>query len=326
MVSLEALHKILVIEDDPASAELLKEVLEQVNYRVIVAHDGRNGVKLANQELPDLAIVDVMLPTLNGFEVCEQIRSNQALMTLPIIVLTVFNEPQHRVRAIKAGATDFLNKPFDRLELLTRIRSLLDLKDEISKRELFQDVAYCLMTALNSRSPNVASHSRRVAKLVEQLGMRLSTPTNMISELVTGALLHDIGKLGLILSPEVVPEDLSEDERTIWKQHPLIGEKMFSRFHRPIVQKIIRSHHERVSGGGFPDSLAGPALEFPVRIVALCNRFDQISKGEPENWGEAIKTLQFETGQGYWDSNVLKELEKLLKLYSELGMNPYKGL
>lgn len=325
MVSLEATHKkILIIEDNPTSAELLKEILEQSNYQVIIANDGKIGVELATREFPDLAIVDVMLPTLNGFEVCEQIRSNEALKTLPIIILTVLNEPQHLVRAIKAGATDFINKPFDRLELLARVHSLLEIKDEFSKRELFQDVVYCLMTALNSRCPNVAAHSKRVAKMVKQLGMRLSISTNMISELAIGALLHDIGKLGLILSPDVIPEELSEDERNIWKQHPLIGEKMFSRFHRPLVQRIIRSHHERVSGEGFPDSLAGPTLDLPVRIVALCNRFDQISKGDSNRWGEAIKTLQYEASQEYWDSSVLKELERLLQLYSDLEVNPFE--
>lgn len=317
-----ASHKILIAEDDLPSAELLREVLEQMHYQVLEANDGAAAVELAGKEHPDLAIVDVMLPFLNGFEVCDKIRRNPELTTLPIIMLTVLNEPHHRIRASQAGATDFLTKPFNRLELLAKVRSLLGLQDAMSQREHFQDVTYCLLTSLGSRSPEAAAHSKRVARIAEQLGRRCGIAPAELKDLYTGALLHDAGKLALDGALPIASESLSPDALSIWQKHTVLGDLMFSRFSRPVVKAIIRSHHEQMDGTGFPDGLYGNQIPVPVRVVALCNRLDHLTGGRMEESAAlkaAVPKLTEEAAAGRWDTEILAELEELSKLCTQVA-------
>lgn len=300
--------KILIVEDDLPSAALLREILEQSNYDVISTDDGQKSLLFAEKEKPDMAIIDVMLPTLNGFEVCEQIREINSNM--PIIMLTVLNETYHRIRAIQAGATDFLTKPFDRLELLAKIRSLLETHRDLEQYELFINMSHCLLTALKYRNPEIAAHSHRVSKLSEEIAGLMQLDSGIIKEIRLGALLHDIGYIAL-------EDNMVKNQDD--KQHILIGHEMFSKFNRPIICSIIKSHHEKICGGGFPNEISGCEIDMPVRIVALCNRFDILVNSEINNYSTpetVLLVLRREVKDGYWDSNVMEKLEQNIKMYS----------
>ncbi len=311
--------KILIVEDDLPSLKLLEEILTQTNYRVIKATDGGQALELVREETPDMAIIDVMLPTLNGFEVCQQIRAIPEFSAMPIIILTVLNEPHHRIRATEAGATDFLSKPFDRMELLTKIKSLLSIRAEFTYHEHFEDIIYCLLAALEQRNSLIVNHCRRVAKLSEQFSIRCGLPAKKVNDIKDGALLHDVGKLALEIPLKFGSEE-KQEERFVesWRKHSLLGDQMLARFHRPIVRNIVRSHHELLSGRGFPDGLKGPQIEMPVRIVSICNRFDLLTEG---NWSDAeqvnrcLQVMQNEVKAGYWDEDLFKELTDLVKIY-----------
>lgn len=309
-------HKILVVEDNLATLELLKEILEHNNYQVITEMDGLKGLKTVEHTKIDLVLLDVMLPTLNGFEVCERIRKNPDYHTIPIIILTVLTEPQHRIRALQAGATDFMNKPFNHAELINKIKSLLDLKDEISQREHFQDISFCLLTALGSRSPRILSHCRRVAKLSEQLAFRMSLPPSTISKIVTGALLHDVGKLGLDIPLDVNDEERDYTELQELQNHTHLGDSMFSHFNRPIIRSIIRFHHDW--SDDIPQDCPDSEIGLPIRIVAICNEFDNLTKGNYEDpliIENALDTLRNKMFIDCSDDNILKEFQKLIKIY-----------
>lgn len=309
-------HKILVVEDNLATLELLKEILEHNNYEVITKMDGLKGLKTVENTKIDLVLLDVMLPTLNGFEVCERIRKIPDSHTLPIIILTVLTEPQHRIRALQAGATDFMNKPFNHAELINKIKSLLELKDEISQREHFQDISFCLLTALSNRSPRILSHCRRVAQLSEQLAFRMSLPPSTISEIVTGALLHDVGKLGLDIPLDVNTEDRDYTELQVLQDHPQIGDSMFAHFNRPIIRSIIRFHHEWSSDT--PQEYIDYEIRLPIKIVAICNEFDNLTKGNYEDSlviEKALSTLRNKMFIDCSNDNILNEFQKLIKIY-----------
>jgi putative two-component system response regulator len=301
-------NKILIVEDDVPSAILLKEILEQSNYDVINTDDGQMALELAEREKPDMAIIDIMLPTLNGFEVCERMREIKDLSGIPIITLTVLNETHHRIRAIQAGAMDFLTKPFNRLELLAKVKALLKAHDSLEQYELFINMNHCLLTALKKRFPNIESHSHRVAKLSELIAGLMQLDSEVIAEIQVGAMLHDIGMLGI----DNVVDSLDD------LHHTLIGYDMFIKFNRPIVRSIIRSHHEKISGGGFPDGLMGNEITIPVRIVALCNRFDQLICGveiKQNSIEDVLSIMHKEVAEGYWDNKVLEKLIQCIKLY-----------
>ena len=316
--------KIMVVEDDLPNLKLLEEILTQSDYQVVKATDGSQAMELVQRKAPDLAIVDVMLPTLNGFEVCQRIRAIPEFSAMPIIILTVLNEPHHRIRATEAGATDFLSKPFDRMELLTKIKSLLSIRNEFIHHEHFEDIIFCLLLALEKRNSLIVNHSRRVAKLSEQFSIRWGLPVREVNDVRDGALLHDIGKLALDIPLELYSEENNEikaETLKLRKNHTIFGDQMLARFHRPIVRQIARSHHELLSGGGFPDGLKGAQINMPVRIVAICNRFDFLTEG---NWSNAdrvsksLQTMQKEVRAGSWDQDMFKELTDLVNIYLSL--------
>jgi len=304
-------YKILVVEDDFATGELLKAILEQNDYQVVIQTDGLSALKAVDEDQFDLALVDVMLPNLNGFQICERIRNDPRNELMPIIILTVLTESQHRIRALQAGATGFLNKPFDRMELLTQIHSLIHLSQKMAQREAFDNVVSCFLTMLGIRYPDLLAHSHRVAKLAEQLAYRMGLPLAVTNELKVGALLHDIGKLCL--------DGASDDGQPLpSRSHAECGDRLFSHFHRPLARAIIRLHHDDGSAAGALGQAGEGHAQVAVQIVAICNRFDNLLQaGAPGPAGlqNAIALLDDEVRTHGWDREVYAKLAELTRTF-----------
>jgi putative two-component system response regulator len=310
-------HKVLVVEDDFATGELLKEILEQNDYQVVIRTDGISALKAVDEDTFDLALVDVMLPNLNGFQICERIRDDPRNELMPIIILTVLSESQHRIRALQAGATSFLNKPFDRMELLTQIHTLINLSNKIAKRECFDDIVSCFLTMLCIRNPEILAHSQRVAKLAEQLAYRMGLPLSVTNELKAGALLHDIGKLCLDRASGD-STGTSRDESPLPRRHADWGDRMFSHFHRPLARSIIRLHHDDGSVGGALSQIGDRQINLSVQIVAVCNRFDNLVQAGAQSSDviqNALSLLDDEVKANGWDREVYAKLVELTKTF-----------
>lgn len=310
-------YKVLVVEDDFATGELLKAILEPNNYQVVIRTDGLSGLKAVQEEKFDLALVDVMLPSLNGFQLCQRIRDDPRNELMPIIILTVLAESQHRIRALQAGATSFLNKPFERMELLTQIHSLIDLSQKIAQRESFDNVVSCFLTMMGIRDPELLAHSQRVAKLAEQLAYRMELPLSVANELKVGALLHDIGKLCLEGS-SADSTGTSKDDRRSWERHCIWGDQMFSHFNRPLARSIIRFHHHDSSAGGGPGQPGDTRSRLAVEIVAICNRFDNLVQAGtqgPNLIEDALAQLDGEVRAKDWDRDGYVKLAELAKTF-----------
>lgn len=305
--------KILVLEDDLPSLKLVKEILINYGYEVLEATDGLEAIQMAEKEKPHLAIVDIMLPTLNGYQVCEKLRSIPVLKTMPIIVLTVLNEDQHRIRAIEAGATDFLIKPFDRVELITKIKALLSIQEELSHRECFDDVMFCLDTALSHRNPAVRAKCHRVAYLAEQLALRLALPISEIAEMKKGVYLQDIGLLAMNSQiPSNAPTQMEDS-------HAALGSEMFAHFNRPIAHAIILHHHRNLKCKDYPHHL-NTNIKTLINIVSICNRFDHLYYSEAiRPLTKALSLMEEESCQGLWHQNTFYEFKKMVSLNSFLG-------
>lgn len=302
-------YRVLVVEDDFATGELLKEILEQNDYQVVIRTDGVSALKAVDEAAFDLALVDVMLPNLNGFQICERIREDPRYELMPIIILTVLSESQHRIRALQAGASSFLNKPFDRMELLTQIHSLISQAGKIARRETFDDLIGCFTTMAGLRDPALLAHGQRVAKLAEQLAFRMGLPLAVASELKAGALLHDIGKLCL---------DHPEEDPGAPPRHAEWGDRMFAHFHRPLARAIIRLHHEEGSPGSALGQVSDPQIRLAVQIVAVCNRFDNLVQArpqDPDGIRDALAALAAEVRRRAWDGEVYAKLEELARTF-----------
>jgi putative two-component system response regulator len=306
-------YRILVVEDDFATGELLKAILEQNDYQVVLQTDGISALKAVAEDRFDLALVDVMLPNLNGFQICERIRDDPQNELMPIIILTVLTESHHRIRALQAGATSFLNKPFDRMELLTQIHSLINLSHKIVQRERFENIVSCFLSMLEIQDPELLAHGHRVARLAEQVAYRMGLPSSVTSELKFGALLHDIGKLCLDGSGDDSTAILG-DEPPLRHRHTDCGDRMFSHFHRPLVRAIIRWHHHEGSDADALAQISDSQTRLSVHIVAVCNRFDNLIQANPEGSNaiqDAISLLQGEVRAGAWNQEVYGKLAEL---------------
>lgn len=286
------MKKILVLEDDPYSLLLMHEILEKNEYCVVESSDGMEALEVAKRERPNLAIVDIRLPTLNGYQVCEHLRSMPEVKNIPIIVLTVLNEDQHRIRAIEAGANDFMSKPFKSVELLTKIKSLLCQQEKMDDAVEFESFADCIITALELRNKAVCLQGRRVSYMSEQLALAYGVSFSDIGKMKRGVMLQDIGQLAMM-------EDVQNDYPECI--HAQLGEKMLSSFDWPIVKKIVRYHHCNLKNENYPSDLPEYMRKL-IEIVTICNRLDQLYYSNNKISADRVfAMLKAETDQGLWN-------------------------
>jgi putative two-component system response regulator len=269
---------ILVIEDDASNRALLSTVLERDGYAVVCVADGDAGFRSVGEHNPDLVLLDVGLPKLDGYEVTRRLRSDPSRANLPILLLTGRGSPQDVVDGLDAGADDFIRKPFDRAELLARIRSALRLRRALVGMEAAHAVVTALANAVEAKDAPTEHHCQRLAHLATRIAMRCDLTSEELDAVAYGALLHDVGKIGVPDWILTKAGPLDDDEWAIMRRHPEIGERIcaplaaFSAF-----GPIIRHHHERWDGAGYPDKLTGEEAPIGARIVALVDAFDAMT-------------------------------------------------
>jgi cyclic di-GMP phosphodiesterase len=273
---------ILVVEDDPALRALATRLLEREGYRVIAVADGEVGYRSVAEHAPDLVLLDVGLPKLDGYEVTRRLRRDPRMATLPILIVTARTGAEEAVAGLDAGADDFVRKPYDRSELLARIRSALRLRRALVGMEAANAVVTSLANAVAAKDAQTEHHCQRLAYLAARLGLRIGITGAELDAVAYGALLHDVGKIGVPDSVLTKPSPLDADEWELMRRHPEIGERICA----PLAAfaafgPIIRHHHERWDGAGYPDGLRGQAIPVGARIVALVDSFDAMTHDRP---------------------------------------------
>jgi putative two-component system response regulator len=274
--------RVLVIEDDPSIRALLTVLLEREGFDVATASDGEAGLAAVDKHDPDVVILDVGLPLIDGLEVTRRLRANRATRTLPIILLTARASIDDMVAGLDAGADDFIGKPFERPELLARVRSGLRMRRAVLGMETAQAVVTALANAVEAKDLVTEQHCERLAVVAARLCERLGLGVDEREAITYGALLHDVGKIGVSEAILSKPGPLTPDEWVILRRHPEIGERIC----RPLglsqsFAPIVRHHHERWDGGGYPDGLRGTAIPVGARIVALADAFDAMTHDRP---------------------------------------------
>jgi putative two-component system response regulator len=273
---------VLVVEDDPANRALLERLLEREGYRTKAVGDGEAALLAVGEHAPDLVLLDIGLPRLDGYEVTRRLRSHVKTLTVPIILLTGRSALDDVVEGLDAGADDFLSKPFRQPELLARIRSALRLRQALTRMDAAHTAVAALANAVEAKDPSTERHCQRLANLAARLGAQAGISGLELEAVAYGALLHDVGKIGVPESILTKPAPLDAVEWDLMRRHPEIGERICE----PLAAAgtftpIVRHHHERWDGRGYPDGLRGEAIPLGARIVALVDSFDAMTHDRP---------------------------------------------
>ncbi len=213
---------VLVVEDDAANRALLERLLDREGYRTIAAADGEAGLAAVGEHSPDLVLLDIGLPRMDGYEVTRQLRSHVRTVTVPVILLTGRTGLEDVVEGLDAGADDFLSKPFRQPELLARIRSALRLRQALVRMDAAHTAVAALANAVEAKDPSTEHHCQRLANLAARLGAQAGLDGPDLEAVAYGALLHDVGKIGVPESILTKPGPLNATEWEVMRSHPQI--------------------------------------------------------------------------------------------------------
>lgn len=273
---------VLVVEDEPLNAELVSRLLTEDGFTVDVVRDGAAALAAIALRPPDLVLLDWMLPRVTGIEVCERLKSDPTTRLIPVVMLTGLGEREHRLAGIAAGADDFLRKPYDLEELRARVRSLTRLKQYTDELDSAASVITSLALTVEARDASTDGHCQRLARYATALGKSIGVSPEELAALERGGYLHDVGKIGIPDSILLKPGPLTDDERLLMQQHTIIGERLCGNLRSlASVRPIVRSHHERLDGSGYPDGLRGQGIPLTAQIVGVVDVFDAVTTARP---------------------------------------------
>jgi putative two-component system response regulator len=273
---------ILVVDDEAPNRTVLVRMLTREGYNIVTAEDGVAALAAIDRYQPDVILLDVQMPRLDGLSVCRRVKANPATRLTPVVMVTGLHDRENRIAAIDAGADDFLGKPVELEELRARVRSLMRLKRYTNDLESAEEVILSLALTVEARDPYTDGHSQRLAKYAVALGQSLGLGDTELAALDRGGYLHDIGKIGIADAVLYKSGKLDAGEYERMKQHTIIGERLCGRLRSlSLVRPIIRHHHERLDGTGYPDGLQGDAIPLLAQIVGVVDAYDAMTTTRP---------------------------------------------
>ncbi|WP_020468470.1 HD-GYP domain-containing protein [Zavarzinella formosa] len=273
---------VLVIDDNHAVRRLLRHIMEREGHRVIEARDGAEGLTLLSERDPDLVLLDLDMPKMGGLEFCQLIKSQSRTRLVPVVIITGRSVEEARLHAWELGADDFLTKPFQNNEVVTRCNALLRVKKLVDQLDDAQAVLFAMARAVEAKSPHTHGHTERVTEYALALARKLGVSPADLDVLRVGAALHDLGKIGI---PDEIlnkPGKLTPEEYAIVKLHPVAGVRIVEPL-KSVRQSLpmVRWHHERMDGGGYPDGIFGGSIPYLVRILSVADVYDALSSSRP---------------------------------------------
>jgi putative two-component system response regulator len=280
--------------------------------------DGAAAVEELSKTQVDLVLLDVMMPHLNGFEVCQKIKSNPEAYLIPVVLITALSDKQDRIEGIKAGADDFLTRPVDRAELLARVGSLLKLKQRTDELQRAEAVLFTLARSIEGKDPYTHGHCERLSEYSARLGEHLKLSEGQLIALRRAGVVHDVGKVAVPDSILLKPGRLTEEEWKVIREHPVVGERICAPLKSfRLVLPIIRHHHEKLDGSGYPDGLRGDAIPITARILQIVDVYDALTTERPYKRAffitDALQTMKEEVAKGWWDPHIFEQFEQLMR-------------
>lgn len=301
---------ILVVDDDDTNRRLLNAMLGPMGYNVIEANNGRQAIEILEKDQPDVILMDIMMPELDGFEATRQIKSHPRHERIPIVMITALRDTEDRVKALEAGADDFLTKPVEKTELRARVASLCKVKAYYDHMAMYQkklekavtqrteelnntlerlkssnlETIIRLTRAAEYKDEDTAGHIQRISRYTHALGEGIGLSQHETELLLYAAPMHDIGKIGIPDKILLKPGKLNEKEWDVMKKHTVFGSKILEGSDSEIIalgETIARTHHEKWDGSGYPNGLSGKDIPCSGRITAIADVFDALLSKRP---------------------------------------------
>jgi putative two-component system response regulator len=310
-------ERILIVDDESASRIPLATLLRREGYEVRDVGEGGAALTECASFRPDLILLDVMMPGVDGLEVCRRIKATPETRLTPVVLITGLSATEDRIKGINSGADDFLSKPIDFNELLARTRSLLRLKQYTDELESAEGVLFSLAQSIEARDPYTSGHCERLAEVSSRLGQKLGLPEEEIKALRRAGIVHDIGK---VVVPDAIllkPGPLSAVETEVMRKHPVVGERICAPLRTfGLVLPIIRHHHERHDGSGYPDGLRGDEIPLTAAILQLADVYDALTTDRPYRKASspefALQIMDEEATRGWWDRNLFDDFRAMI--------------
>jgi putative two-component system response regulator len=297
---------ILIADDDDISARFLKRFLTREGHHVSIVTTAEEVLSACASDPPDLVVLDLVAPRGHGFDVCRQLKEQPRTRFIPVVIVTSQTDRHERLAGIDAGADDFVSKPFDAMELHARIQSLVKLKRYTDELESAEAVILGLGATIEARDPTTQGHCERLASYATSLGRSLGLDDTDLGALERGGFLHDIGKIAVPDAVLLKDGKLDPSESRVMREHPVVGDALCSGL-RSLnnVRPIVRHHHERLDGSGYPDGLRSTAVPLLAQIVGIVDVFDALTSERPYHHArprdEALDVLSTEASKGWRD-------------------------
>jgi len=333
--------KILVVDDTPASLRLLTDILKAEGYEVRSAISGELALRAATSNPPELVLLDIRMPEMDGYEVCRRLKAQPATSNVPVIFVSAVSESDEKVQGFEIGAVDFVTKPYQRNELMARVHTHLELnrlrnhledlvgertaelkESEKKLRTSLLDSITALAATVEMRDPYTAGHQRRVAQLAVAIAKDLQLPEEQIEGIHLASVVHDVGKIRVPAEILNKPGRLTALEFSLIKEHAQNGHEILKtiNFPWPIAQ-IVLQHHERLDGSGYPQALKSDQILLEAKIIAVADVVESMISHRPYRPGFGLEAAldEIELNKGkFFDSAVV---EVCIKLFREQGFN-----
>ncbi len=310
-------HTILIVDDEPETLLTIEDILQESNYKILKAYNGKRALQIIQEQEPDLILLDAMMPEMSGFDVARNVKSEIKTRLTPIIMITALEKVSDRLKGFEAGVDDFITKPVNVFELRARIHNLLELRDYVKELENAEHVIFSLARAVEAKDRYTEDHCGRMAQIAQALGKHMGLNGEDLKILHRGAYLHDIGKIGIEDAILLKPGPLTDEEYDIVKRHPIEGEAICKPLKslKPVLP-VIRYHHERFNGSGYPEGLVGEEIPIHARIVGVTDCFDALTSKRPYRDAlsehEAMNLIKQETERGLWDPHIVDMLTQMI--------------
>jgi putative two-component system response regulator len=307
---------VLIVDDDSINRLVASTALKQCTLL-----EAKNGLMaldvLAVHEEIDVVLLDVMMPGIDGYEICKRIKANPRWRFIPVIMLTALNDVESRVSALSAGADDFISKPFNILELRARVYTSARAKRYFDQLEDTKNILFTLANVVESKDAYTNGHLQRIADMTTTFCRALHVSPREEQIIHYGGLLHDIGKVGISDAILTKPARLSATEFEIIKTHPVIGSNIVSSLRMgKQVGPIVRGHHERWNGTGYPDQLKGEEIPLGARVIGICDVFDALTTDRPYRlkitYREALDYINEQAGI-HFDAALVKVFNEFMQ-------------
>ena len=275
--------RLLLVDDEPTNLQVLRQILQQ-DYRLLFATDGARALELARAQQPDLILLDVMMPGMDGLAVCQALKAEAATAAIPVIFVTALSDSLDEARGFDVGCVDYISKPVSAPVVRARVRTHLSLVRMDELRESRMQVIQRLGRAAEYKDNETGMHVIRMSHFARLLALAAGCDAQWADDLMHAAPMHDVGKIGI---PDAIlqkPGKLTSEEWAVMHTHPEVGAQIIGE-HPSGVLRLARSlaleHHEKWDGSGYPAGLAGEAISLEARIVALADVFDALTSERP---------------------------------------------